>query len=219
MKRAVLYARVSTADQTMANQLLDLRQLAQQRGLEIVQEYVDHGISGTRARRPGLDQMMADARRGRFDVLLVWAADRLARSTKHFIDTLEELQHLNVAFISYREQIDTSGPLGKAIMVIVSAIAELERSLIVERVKMGLRRARLEGKQIGRAPLQVDRDAILRDRGRGMSLTELGKAHGISRASVCRIIREAKGAVSKGVLQPRSARSQNQQLRPPETAA
>ena len=219
MKRAALYARVSTVDQTTTNQLLDLRQMAQQRGLEIVEEYVDQGVSGTRARRPGLDQMMADAHRGRFDVLLVWAADRLARSVKHFIDTLEELQHLNIAFISYREQIDTSGPLGKAVMVIVSAIAELERSLIVERVKMGLRRARLEGKHIGRAPLQVDRTALLRDRERGISLTQLAKAYGISRASVCRVLREAKAVVSKGVLQPVSAHSPNQQLRPPETAA
>jgi DNA invertase Pin-like site-specific DNA recombinase len=99
--------------------------------------------------------------------------------------------HLGVAFLSFREQIDTAGPLGRAIMVIVSAIAELERSLIVERVRAGMRRARQEGRRIGRAPLNVDRQAVLRDRGRGMSLTDIAQAHRISRASVSRIIKEA----------------------------
>ena len=114
MKRAALYARVSTLDQTTANQLYDLRQMAQQRGLEIIEEFVDHGISGARARRPALDKMMDEARRGRFDVVLVWACDRLARSVRHFLETLDELNRLNVEFISFREQLDTGGPLGRA---------------------------------------------------------------------------------------------------------
>ena len=192
MKRVAVYARVSTLDQTTANQIFDLRQMAAQRGFEIVEEYVDHGVSGTRARRPGLDKMMADARRGRFDIVLVWAADRLARSVKHFVETLSELDHLGIAFISFREQIDTAGPLGRAVMIIVSAIAELERSLIVERVRAGMRRARMEGRRIGRAPLDVDRTALLRDRARGVSLTELAKMYRISRASVCRVLRSEK---------------------------
>jgi len=201
MTRCAIYARVSTPDQTPANQLHDLRQMAAQRGLEIVQEYVDRGISGIRARRPALDQMMADARRGKFDAVLVWAADRIARSVKHFLDVLEELQHLNIAFISYRETIDTTGPLGKAIMVIVGAIAELERSLIVERVRAGMRRARLEGRHIGRRPLDVDHGAILQDRERGMTLTQVAQAHQISRALVSKILRRARAAPShKGVL-------------------
>jgi DNA invertase Pin-like site-specific DNA recombinase len=191
MPRAALYARVSTVDQTTANQLLDLRQMVQQRGYQVVEEYVDHGISGAKVRRPALDKMMADARRGQFDIVVVWAADRLARSVKHFVDVLSELDHLGVAFLSFREQIDTAGPLGRAIMVIVSAIAELERSLIVERVRAGMRRARQEGRRIGRAPLNVDRQAVLRDRGRGLSLTDIAQAHRISRASVSRIIKEA----------------------------
>jgi DNA invertase Pin-like site-specific DNA recombinase len=191
VKRAALYARVSTLDQTTDNQIYDLRQMAEQRGFEIIEEYIDHGISGARARRPALDKMMTDARRGRFDVVVVWAADRLARSVKHFIDVLSELDHLKIAFISFREQIDTAGPLGRAIMIIVSAIAELERSLIVERVRAGMRRARLEGRRIGREPLNVDRQALLRDRERGMSLGELAKSYRISRASVCRVLKKA----------------------------
>jgi DNA invertase Pin-like site-specific DNA recombinase len=216
MKRVAVYARVSTLDQTTANQIFDLRQMAEQRGFEIVEEYVDHGISGTRARRPALDKMMADARHGRFDIVLVWAADRLARSVKHFVEVLSELDHLGIAFISFREQIDTAGPLGRAVMIIVSAIAELERSLIVERVRAGMRRARMEGRRIGRAPLDVDRNALLRDRARGVSLTELAKIYRISRASVCRVIRESKSVVSEGVV---PTPSQPQQNKRPKTAA
>src|SRR5690348_14488737 len=115
--RTAIYMRVSTVDQHPETQLHDLLQLAQQRGWEVVGRYVDHGISGTRSRRPGLDQLMTDARRGRFDVVLVWACDRLARSVKHFLDVLDELNHVGVAFLSYREQLDTAGPLGRAIVV------------------------------------------------------------------------------------------------------
>jgi DNA invertase Pin-like site-specific DNA recombinase len=115
--------------------------MAAQRGLEIVQEYTGR-ISGARARRLGLDELMHDARRGRFDVVLVWAIDRIARSTRHFLDVLDELNRLNIEFVSFREQIDTGGPLGRAIAVIIGAIAELERNLIIERVRAGMRRAR-----------------------------------------------------------------------------
>jgi DNA invertase Pin-like site-specific DNA recombinase len=190
MKRAVLYLRVSTLDQVPGTQRLDLVELARHRGFEIIQEYVDHGYSGARARRPGLDQLMADARRRKFDVLLVWAADRLARSTRHFLEVLSELDHLGISFISYREQIDSSGPLGRAIMTIVAAIAELERSLIIERVRAGMRRAKLEGRHIGRYPLVLDHSGIVRDRAQGMSLRQIGKTHRISTATVTRVLRE-----------------------------
>jgi DNA invertase Pin-like site-specific DNA recombinase len=131
MKRAILYMRVSTVDQHPESQLHDLHELARQRGYEIVREYTDR-ISGTKAKRPGLDELMRDARRGRFDVVLVWASDRLARSVRHFLEVLDELNHLNIEFVSYRENLDTSGPLGRAIVVIIGAIAELERNLIVD---------------------------------------------------------------------------------------
>jgi DNA invertase Pin-like site-specific DNA recombinase len=201
MKRAALYIRVSTVDQHPETQLHDLRQFASQRGLQIVEEYTDHGISGARARRPALDKLMEDARRHRFDVLLVWSIDRLARSTKHLLQVLDELNGLGIQFLSQREAIDTEGPLGRAIVVIVSAMAELERCVIIERVRAGMRRAKLEGRRIGRQPLQVNRALLLRDRERGMSLNQLAKAHAISKASVCRVLKEEREAVSRGFIQ------------------
>lgn len=201
--RAAIYTRVSTLDQNPQTQLLDLQQLASQRDFVIVKTYVDHGFSGSKSRRPGLDEMLYDARRHQFDVVLVWAADRLARSVKHFVDILAELDHLKIGFISYREQIDTSGPLGKAIMTIVAAIAELERSLIVERVKAGLRRARLEGKHIGRKPLDLDTAAILADRARGMSFRQVAKAHQVSTATVRRVLRAHQPGAPVGAAEER----------------
>ena len=192
MKRAGLYLRVSTVDQHPETQLLDLRQMAAQRGYEIVQEYTDR-ISGAKARRPGLDELMRDAKRGRFDVVLIWACDRIARSTRHLLDVLDELNRLGVEFVSFREQIDTGGPLGRAIVVIIGAIAELERSLIVERVRAGMRRARLDGQRIGRAPLILDSAAIQQDRQRGQSLREIARGHKISTATVQRVLRGQAG--------------------------
>jgi DNA invertase Pin-like site-specific DNA recombinase len=181
--------RVSSLDQHPETQLHDLRQMAAQRGYELTKEYTDR-ISGAKARRPGLDELMHDARRGRFDVVLVWASDRIARSVKHFLEVLDELNHLNIEFVSFREQIDTGGPLGRAIVVIIGAIAELERNLIIERVRAGMRRAKLEGRHIGRKPLELDRTAILQDRRRGQSLGQIARSHGISRATVHRVIHE-----------------------------
>lgn len=195
-KRVALYMRVSTVDQHPETQVYDLRTMAEQRGYEIVHEYVDK-VSGAKARRPGLDQMLSDARRGRFDVVMVWAGDRMARSVRHFLEVLDELNRLNVEFVSFRENIDTGGPLGRAVVVIISAIAELERNLIIERVRAGLRRAKLEGRRLGREPLNVDRGALLQDRARGMSLSELATAYRISRSSVCRVIRDGKPVVSE----------------------
>jgi DNA invertase Pin-like site-specific DNA recombinase len=163
--------------------------MAAQRGYEIAKEYTDR-TSGVKARRPGLDEMMRDARRGRFDVVLVWACDRIARSTRHFLEVLDELKHLGIEFISFREQIDTGGPLGRAIVVIIGAIAELERSLIVERVRAGMRRARLEGRQIGRPGLALDREAIVKDRQHGDSLGTIARNHSVSRTTVHRVLSE-----------------------------
>jgi DNA invertase Pin-like site-specific DNA recombinase len=201
MKRAGLYHRVSTVDQNPETQALDLRQFAVQRGLEIAQTYTDHGVSGTKARRPALDKMMEDARRHKFDVAVVWSCDRLARSTKHLLQVLDELNGYGIQFLSQREAIDTEGPLGRAIIVIVSAIAELERSLIVERVKSGIGRAKgVEGRQIGRARLDIDREQVVEDRRTGMSLTMVAKRHNISRASVCRLVKESKGNSNLAVV-------------------
>jgi DNA invertase Pin-like site-specific DNA recombinase len=204
MKRVALYTRVSTLDQHPETQLHELRQFASQRGFQIVDEYTDHGISGTKARRPALDRLLSDAPRHRFDVVLVWSCDRLARSTKHFLQVLDELNDLGIQFLSQREAIDTDGPLGRAIVVIVSAVAELERSLIVERVRAGMRRAKLDGRRIGRAPLDVDRIAIVSDRRTGLSLTRVAKKHGVSRATVCRLVNEA-GASQRPVCVDQAA--------------
>jgi len=160
---------------------------------------------------------MADARRGHVEVVMVWASDRLARSVKHFLEVLDELNRLNIEYISFRENLDTGGPLGRAVVVIISAIAELERNLIIERVRAGMRRARLEGRQIGRLPLDVDRVAVIRDRDHGMTLTEVAKAHHISRAMVSKIVRQGLPAASHKGSAP--APSQLQQNNPPKTAA
>ena len=189
MKRAALYMRVSSLDQHPETQLYDLRQMAAQRGYEIVHEYTDR-ISGARARRPGLDNLMRDARHGRFDVVLVWASDRIARSVKHFLEVLDELNRLQIEFVSFREQIDTGGPLGRAIVVIIGAVAELERNLIIERVRAGMRRARLEGRHIGRRPLELDREAIVRDHRHGQSLGQLARNYSVSRTTIHRVLHE-----------------------------
>ncbi len=204
MKRAAIYLRVSTADQHPETRLYDLRELAAQRGFEIAGEYRDQ-ISGAKARRPGLDQMMTDARHGRFDVLVVWSFDRLARSVVHFLQVLDELNHLGIEFVSRREQVDSGGPLGRAVTVIIGAVAELERSLIVERVRAGMRRAKLEGRAIGRPALLLDRDAILQDRRRGQSLGQIARVHRISRTTVRRVLCEKQlfsSPVPKGFEKP-----------------
>jgi len=189
VKRAVIYMRVSSVDQHPETQAHDLRQMAAQRGYEIVQEYTDR-ISGTKAKRPGLGDLMRDTRRGKFDVVLVWASDRIARSVKHFLEVLDELNRLNIEFVSFREQIDTGGPLGRAVVVIIGAVAELERNLIIERVRAGMRRARLEGRHIGRMPLVLDREAICADRRLGQSLRQIARYHRISTATVRRVLQQ-----------------------------
>ena len=200
MKRVVLYARVSTGDQHRETQLLDLREMAKQRGFEIVREYSDV-ISGAKSKRPGLDSLMSDARRHRFDVVLVAAFNRIARNVRHFLEVLDELNHLGIQFISLRENIDIGGPLGRAMLTIIGAISELERSLIVERVKAGMRRAKLEGRRIGRTPLNIDRERVVEDRRSGMSLTKVASKHRISRASVCRLMREAGAGPTRVIAQ------------------
>jgi DNA invertase Pin-like site-specific DNA recombinase len=195
-KAAAIYVRVSTPDQHVESQLYDLRELAAQRGFEVVHEYEDRGVCGKKARRPGLDLLMADARRKEFSVVLVAAFDRIARSTRNFLQIIDELDSMGIEFISRREGVATGDAMGRLFVTIISAIAELERSLVVERVKSGMRRARLEGKVIGRTRLDVDREQVVFDRRAGMSLTQVAKRHNISRASVCRLMKEANSDCS-----------------------
>ena len=124
----------------------------------------------------------------------------MARSVRHFLEVLDELNEIGIEFVSLRENIDTSGALGRAMVVIVGAISELERSLIIERVKSGMRRAKLEGVRIGRKPLDVDREQIVRDRAAGISISQVAYKHRVSRATVCRLVKESAGRRSKSVL-------------------
>jgi hypothetical protein len=133
----------------------------------------------------GLDLLMADARRKKFSVVLVAAFDRIARSTRNFLQTVDELDSLGIEFVSRREGVATGDAMGRLFVTIISAIAELERSLVVERVKSGMRRAKLEGRQIGRSRLDVNREQVVIDRRSGLSLTQVARKHSISRASVC----------------------------------
>jgi DNA invertase Pin-like site-specific DNA recombinase len=157
--RVALYARVSTANngQDPAMQTRELQEYIARRGWQFAGEYVDVGISGTKEKRPELDRLMADAHRRRFDVVAVWKFDRFARSVSHLLRALETFRALGIEFVSLSEQIDTSTPMGKMVFTILGSVAELERSMIVERVKAGLRNARAKGKRLGRdrGPRQV----------------------------------------------------------------
>ena len=165
-----IYARVSTDDQDVGLQLVDLRALAAQRGWNIVDEYVDEGVSGAQASRPQLDRMMQDARRGAFSVVIVWKFDRFARSTQHLLSALDEFRKLNIEFISVREALDTSTAVGKMVFTLLAAIAEFERDLIQERVRAGVKYAQSQGIHCGRPRVDVDLRpavAMLRE-GRGI---------------------------------------------------
>ena len=155
--KIALYTRVSTQDQSVEMQITDLRRYCEQRGFQIFKEYSDQGISGTKDKRPALDELMSDAKKRKFDAVLCWRFDRFARSTKHLITALEEFRHLGIEFVSYQENIDTSSPLGKAMFTVVSAIAELERNILLERVRAGLKRAKENGMILGR-PKRLDLD-------------------------------------------------------------
>jgi DNA invertase Pin-like site-specific DNA recombinase len=187
-KRVAVYSRVSTPDQSVEPQLLDLRRFARERGWEVHREYSDHGISGTKGVRPALGELMEDARKRKFDTVLVWRFDRFARSTRHLILALEEFGHLGIDFVSYQENIDTASPLGAAVFTIVSAVAQLERDIIAERVKAGLRRARERGKRLGRPPVRAERERALRLKGEGLSARMIAGRLGVSKTSVLRLL-------------------------------
>jgi DNA invertase Pin-like site-specific DNA recombinase len=183
--RAAIYARVSTNEQSPELQLRDLRQYATARGMA-ASEYVDTGFSGAKQSRPALDRLMDDARKCRFDCVLVWRFDRFARSTKHLLLALEEFRSLRVQFISYQENIDTTSPLGQALFTIVSAVAQLERDLIRERVRAGLRNARAKGRTFGRPRAQVD----------ALQVAAL-RAEGLSWSQVCQKLTVSKGTAQR----------------------
>ena len=187
--RVAIYARVSTTDQSTDSQLLDLRRYVADRGWHLYREYTDNGISGTKDNRPALNQLMDDAKKRRFGVVLVWRFDRFARSTRHLINALEEFKNLGIDFVSYQENIDTSSPLGSAIFTIISAVAQLERDIIAERVKAGLRRAKASGKQLGRPQgTALDIEAASRLRSEGLGLRQIAEKLGSSKTTVARVL-------------------------------
>src|SRR2546425_4686125 len=171
--KVAIYARVSTTNgQDPELQLRELREYCQRRGWEVAGEYVDVGISGAREQRQQLNRLMADAHRRRFDAVVVWKFDRFARSVSHLLRALETFRALGIEFVSLSEQVDTSTPMGKMVFTVLAAVAEVERSIIVERVRAGLRNARAKGKRLGRP--RVSSPARIRElRGQGLSLREI----------------------------------------------
>src|SRR5262245_18437066 len=190
MKNVALYARVSTKQgQDPETQLGLLRVYASNRGLTVLAEYVDRGVSGAKDSRPKLDALMKDARAGKFDAVLVWKFDRFARSTRHLVSALEEFQTLGIHFISLTESIDTSTPMGRMIFTVLGAVAELERSLICERVASGLSRARKQGKQLGRPKLIFDREKVVALSKEGQSARSIAALLGIGKDTVYSVLR------------------------------
>ena len=203
-KRVALYARVSTArcekcgkvrtehdnlhhefkGQDPEVQLRELREYIKCRGWQLSEVYADAGVSGTKASRPALNRLMVDAGRRRFDVVIVWRFDRFARSVSHLLRALEQFQALGIDFISLSENVDTSTPTGKMVFTVLGAVAELERSLIVERVKAGLRNARAKGTKLGRPRVHVDEARIEALRASGASWREISSELGVSLGKV-----------------------------------
>jgi len=182
--RVAIYARVSTTNgQSPEMQLSDLREYAFRRGWEVFAEYVDNGVSGAKESRPKLNRLMSDAHKRHFDVVLCWNA-RFGRSLKHLVNALADLDGYGIAFVSLRDNLDLSTPSGRLMFQIIGAMAEFERSLIQERVRAGLRNAKLRGKTLGRPRRIVSGDQIAKLRERGASFREIAKAVGASAGTV-----------------------------------
>src|ERR1700680_5135352 len=184
--KAAIYARVSTTNhgQDVSTQTRDLEQFAKARGWRLIDSYLDVGISGSKDKRPQLDRLMADAHKRRFNIVIVWKFDRFARSVFHLLRALETFNALGIAFVSLSEQMDTTTPTGKMIFTVLGAVAELERSLIVERVRAGLRNARAKGKTLGRPRVVVDTERITALRAQGLSLRSIASELGASVGTV-----------------------------------
>src|SRR5580693_6869995 len=186
--RVAIYARVSTTNhgQDVTMQTRELKQFAEARGWTVAGEYIDAGVSGTKDSRPELNRLMADAHKRRFDVVCVWRFDRFARSVSHLLKALETFKALRIEFVSFSEQMDTSTPAGKMVFTVLGAVAELERSLIVERVRAGLRNARANGKRLGRPRVVVDHSQIASLRAQGLSWAATAERLGVGEGTVCR---------------------------------
>jgi DNA invertase Pin-like site-specific DNA recombinase len=199
MKRAVLYLRVSTVDQTTANQERELQAIAERMGWEIVKVYKDHGISGAKGRekRPAFDALCRDATKRQFDVVMAWSVDRLGRSLQDLVVFLSELHALRIDLFLHQQGIDTTTPGGKAMFQMLGVFAEFERSIIQERVRAGLARARSEGKQLGRPRIAANLENRIRDAlnvpGRTEGVRKIAARFGVDASTVQRISRPFEG--------------------------
>ncbi len=190
--KAAIYARVSTTNgQDPTMQTRELKEYCERRGWTISGEYVDVGVSGSKDSRPELNRLMQAAKQREFDAVLVWKLDRFGRSLRHLVNALAELEALGVTFVSLKDNLDLSTPAGRLMFQIIGAMAEFERSLIVERVRAGLRNARAKGKTLGRPRRRVDRAQVARLRASGQSWNKISKALGISRGTAERAVQRA----------------------------
>jgi DNA invertase Pin-like site-specific DNA recombinase len=191
VKKAALYARVSTTGQTVSNQLQELRKVAENHGWEIVHEYRDQGISGAKGRdkRPQFDQMLKAANRREFDIIMSWSVDRLGRSLQHLVEFLGDIQGKGVDLYLHQQNIDTSTPSGKAMFQMVGVFAEFERAMIQERVKAGLARARKDGKILGRPKVSAEiEDKIRAARKEGQGMLKISRTLGVGVSTVQRVL-------------------------------
>jgi DNA invertase Pin-like site-specific DNA recombinase len=191
-KRVGLYLRVSTAGQTVENQRQDLMRVAEQRGWHVVEEYVDHGISGSKGRdqRPAFHRLTKDAAGGKLDMVAAWSIDRVGRSLQHLVEFMEELKHQGVGLYLHQQNVDSSTAAGKAMLSMCGVFAEFERSIIVERINAGLARARAEGKRLGRPSVEdasVEKQ-IIAMRAKGDGVLKIGRALKIGTARVQRVL-------------------------------
>jgi DNA invertase Pin-like site-specific DNA recombinase len=195
MKRAVLYLRVSTVDQTTANQERELRQITDRMGCEIIKVYKDHGISGAKGRdkRPAFDALCRDAAQRKFDMVMAWSVDRLGRSLQDLVGFLSELHALRIDLFLHQQGLDTTTPAGKAMYQMMGVFAEFERSMIQERVRAGLARAKSEGKRLGRPPISTDLENSIRSAlhapGRTEGVRKIAARFGVDPGTVQRISR------------------------------
>lgn len=197
-KRAAIYGRVSTDGQTTENQIIALNEVAARRGWEIVEVYTDHGISGAKGRekRPAFDRMLKDASRRKFDVVMAFAIDRMGRSLRDLIDTIEHLEATGVDLYLDQQAIDTTTPAGKLLFQVTGAFAEFERGMIRQRVKAGLARARAQGKRLGRPMIDPKTERAIREAlaAGNAGMLKIAATFGVGSGTVQRIKAEMKGA-------------------------
>ncbi len=199
-KNVAIYARVSTDRQTVDMQLAELRDFVKRTGWQIHKEYVDLGYTGANTKRPSFTEMMAEAKKRKFHVLLVWKLDRLGRSMKDLINTLDELGVLGIDFISYENQLDTSTPTGKLVFHVISAVAEFERDIIRERIIAGLENARRKGKRLGRKPVFLPHlfEKAVKMRSEELSYRQIGKILKIHESTIRKRMKKEQNGKANG---------------------